>query len=321
MEFLDMATLQEEGLKPIKWLVRGWWPGGDYGVIAGEPKAQKSWAALDMAVSVASGTPWLGIVPVDDPGPVLIFYGEGGKPVLYRRLRALCEERQLDLTHLPIIAVPRAPHLSNLEDLDEMEAQIQEMQPRLVVIDPLYLAAKGANTASVTEMGGLLEVVQLMCQDVGSSLVIVAHFNRNKDASGAARISGAGPWEWARVIITATIKRKESEDHKTVVTTRLDALLGNGADRDVTVKRSVWSDDAHDLNALLNVRTEREGDVSTGDRVLDMLVTPRTARAVRQALSEPRPSLDAVRKTLERARAQGLVRSDKHGREVLWSLV
>lgn len=61
-----------------RYMLRGLWPEGTYGVLAAEPKAQKTWAAVDMAVSVASGTPWLGHVPVDAPGPVLFFYGESG---------------------------------------------------------------------------------------------------------------------------------------------------------------------------------------------------------------------------------------------------
>jgi len=47
-------------------------------MLAAEFKAGKTWAITDLAVSVASGTPWLGIFPVDAPGPVLLFAGEGG---------------------------------------------------------------------------------------------------------------------------------------------------------------------------------------------------------------------------------------------------
>jgi putative DNA primase/helicase len=80
-EFLTVRELAEKvaAAGPRRWLVRGIFPGGDYGIHAAEMKAQKTWNGVDLAVSVASETPWLGHVPVDDPGPVLIFVGEGGE--------------------------------------------------------------------------------------------------------------------------------------------------------------------------------------------------------------------------------------------------
>jgi AAA domain len=38
-----------------RWLIRGIWPDGDYGVRAAEMKAGKTWDTLDLGVSVASG--------------------------------------------------------------------------------------------------------------------------------------------------------------------------------------------------------------------------------------------------------------------------
>ena len=68
---------------------------GDYGMFAAEFKAGKTWAMTDLAVSVASGTPWLGIFEVERPGPVLLFAGEGGARKIARRFRAVCESRGL----------------------------------------------------------------------------------------------------------------------------------------------------------------------------------------------------------------------------------
>jgi AAA domain len=54
---------------------------GDYGMLAMEFKGGKTWLMTDLAVSVASGTPWLGVFDVETPGPVLLFAGEGGPPL------------------------------------------------------------------------------------------------------------------------------------------------------------------------------------------------------------------------------------------------
>jgi hypothetical protein len=42
-----------------RWLIQGLWPADAYGVLAAQEKAGKTWAALDLAVSVACGQPWL----------------------------------------------------------------------------------------------------------------------------------------------------------------------------------------------------------------------------------------------------------------------
>ena len=47
----------------------------------------KTWAALDLAVSVATGRPWLDHFACPSPGPVLVFLGEGGERATVRSHR------------------------------------------------------------------------------------------------------------------------------------------------------------------------------------------------------------------------------------------
>src|ERR1700724_3185163 len=60
------------------WLVQGLWSDQAVGILGGEPKCCKSFLALDLAVSVASGTHCLRQFPVHRTGPVA--------PVSRRRL-------------------------------------------------------------------------------------------------------------------------------------------------------------------------------------------------------------------------------------------
>jgi hypothetical protein len=98
LEFYDVSKLVEivDAAGPPRYLLRPVWAEGDYGVLGAIDKAGKTWMAADAAVSVASGTPWLGLFPVEAEGPVLFFVGEGGMRKLVRRLRAVCESRQLE---------------------------------------------------------------------------------------------------------------------------------------------------------------------------------------------------------------------------------
>src|SRR5882757_7857943 len=68
---------------------------GDYGVMSAEDKAWKTWGGLDAAVSAASGLPWMGKFPCHCPGTVLVFYGEGGRRKVVRRIRAIAMSKGL----------------------------------------------------------------------------------------------------------------------------------------------------------------------------------------------------------------------------------
>ncbi len=180
LEFTSLADLcaRVDTAGPRRWLIRGIWPGGAYGVHAAEMKAQKTWNALDLAVSGASGTPWLGTYPIEDTGPVVIFAGEGGEASIVRRLRAICASRDLKAENLPITICTRAPHLGDAGHMLAFQTHLEAVRPRLVILDPLYLSLGGADGKDLCAMGRLLERPQILCDQLGTSLIVVTHFNR-----------------------------------------------------------------------------------------------------------------------------------------------
>ena len=68
--------------KEQAWLIESMWAYAAVGIIGGPPKCCKSWLGLDMALSVASGTPCLGQFPIQRPGPALIFLAEDALPAV-----------------------------------------------------------------------------------------------------------------------------------------------------------------------------------------------------------------------------------------------
>jgi hypothetical protein len=259
LEFVPIAQLcaEVDAAGPRTFLLRRLWPAGDYGVHAAEMKAQKTWNTADLAVSVASGTDWLGAIGVDTAGPVIMLAGEGGKGSVVRRLRAVCEHRGLKLETLPITVCTRAPRLSRSEHLYLVEQAVREFEPCLVTLDPLYLSAGGANGASLYEMGTVLGKVQQICEP--AALWVVTHFNR-REGSGALRITGAGPAEWGRVLVSATVLSRHTDiaAGKTTVLTRLDVIGGEVPDQSLRVLRVIWADDPDDLDSPLHYQVTVE---------------------------------------------------------------
>lgn len=275
LQFLTIKELRArvDAAGPRKFLLRGFWPSSDYGVHAGDAKAQKSWNTVDAMVSIASGTPWLDVVPVDLTGPVLWFAGEGGEADLLRRIDAVCAARGLVADDLPITVCARVPHLSDAAHLGLMAEQLDHIRPVMTGLDPLYLAARGAKGSDLYAMGGMLEAAQHLCQAAAAGLWVVHHQNR-KEGRGAARISGAGPAEWGRVLISAHVvsRRIDPDTRETTVITELDAIGGSIPGGRLRVIRRVRAEDPDDLSSTLYYEVEaseaEDGDESDGQERL-----------------------------------------------------
>ncbi len=248
-----------DAMGPRRYLVRGLWPHGAYGIHGAEPKAGKTWNALDLAVAVASGKRFLGHFEVDTTGPVLVFAGEGGAGSVVRRLRAVCEAADVVLEQLPIVVCTRAPHLSDVVHLAEMQAAMERITPVLVVLDPLYLSARGVKPGDLTGMGELLERPQRLCEAAGASLVVWwTHYNRDRGQKGASRFTGAGPAEWGRVLLSADAlsRRTDLATSATTVVTELAVIGGEVPDLTFRLRRTVVADDPDDLDSPLHYSVE-----------------------------------------------------------------
>ena len=89
--------LSEITSKPLprpRWLVNNIWTVGGCGFISGAPKSYKSWMALDLAVSVATGSPFLGITEYTcSPTPVLYLQEEDDIRLVMQRMAMVLEGR------------------------------------------------------------------------------------------------------------------------------------------------------------------------------------------------------------------------------------
>src|SRR5271167_1220350 len=88
-----------------RWLVEQLWCANAVGVIGGAPKCAKTWLGLDMALSVATGTPCLGKYAVSEPGPVLVYLAEDALLVVRERIEGMARHRGLDLDQVAIYAI------------------------------------------------------------------------------------------------------------------------------------------------------------------------------------------------------------------------
>lgn len=97
-ELPTLASLTDVTIPRPHWLVRNVWTVGSCGFIAGQPKSYKSWFGLDLAISVATGTPFLNDVQFSTGKPRNVIYlqEEDSLPLVLHRAGQVVEEKLPD---------------------------------------------------------------------------------------------------------------------------------------------------------------------------------------------------------------------------------
>ena len=205
-------------------------------------------------------------------------------------------------------------------------AEIERNRPVLVIIDPLYLAARGARGSDLYEMGANLEGIQVICQRAGSALIIAHHWNKTGEGKGAKRMSGAGPDAWGRVLISASVvsRHTDRETGASSVVLDIDFQGDEIAETTTRIRRKVWADDPDDLSSAMHYEVEiMEAGAGSDDpehtgmrpstvRVLSVVESSDewwTVRTIGDAMAEETARLPLKARTIQEALKQ-LVSAD-----------
>lgn len=168
----------------IDWMVYGLLESGVVAELWGPSGSYKTFFALDVAVSVASGEDWHGH-KVQRQGPVLFIPGEGQRGIK-RRLKVLCQERGLGRdTKIRIAKRPVA--LAQLEQANWLRDEIAkfDVPPVLIVVDTLARNF-GGNENSAQDMGAFLDNVDMVCKEYDATGLIIHHCGHDgKHARGS----------------------------------------------------------------------------------------------------------------------------------------
>ncbi|MFH0810265.1 MAG: AAA family ATPase [Pseudomonadota bacterium] len=165
-----------------QWLLDKLWAYSAVGIVGGPPKSCKTWLALDMAVSLASGTPCLGLFPPRRPGRVLLYAAEDSQAILKQRLAAICNHRQLALADLEIFVIT-ADHLrlDLLSDQKSLTRTVENLKPDLLLLDPLVRLHR-INENDAGEVSGLLDYLRTLQRQCQVAITLVHHTRKNNSS-------------------------------------------------------------------------------------------------------------------------------------------
>lgn len=250
-----------EGSSELEWLVEGLWVAEGVGIVGGNPKAGKTWLALDLALSVASGTPALGVYAIPRAGPVLLFAAEDPPATVRARLEGMAASRDLPLESLPLhVILASSLRLDTLADQARLTAAVERFRPRLLVLDP-FVRLHRINENSAQEVSGVLAYLRDLQRRCHVAVLVVHH--ARKAGAGAAQaglsLRGSGDfYAWGDELLHMRRRRTSHElvvEHRSApspepvpIELRVEegrpahlgvVSTGAGADRGAALKESV----------------------------------------------------------------------------------
>jgi hypothetical protein len=171
-----------------RWLVTDLWSQEAVGIVGGEPKCCKSFLALDLAVAVASGRPCLRRFEVPHPGRVLMYAAEDALHVVRARLQGICAAAQCRLEDLDVQVITAPTLRLDLQaDRERLERTVEDLTPRLLILDPFVRLHRVDENAS-GEVAPLLAFLRELQRRHHLAVLVVHHA---KKSAGRARAGQA----------------------------------------------------------------------------------------------------------------------------------
>lgn len=264
--FVDRSGM--DSIAAPEWLIPDCLPTGAYALLVGASGTFKTFIALDIALSIATGVdfPWAGNWPaIGSSGPVLFSVGEG-RPEFRKRVVAW-EKRYWKGRHADglVLADPVPLIQEDLNPYIDGALAMSEKGYKLVVIDTVGRAMQGTNENAQEYASAFTKMVETMQRELGCAVLALHHTGHD-----AHRARGSSVFQ---------------ADADTV-------LLTERAGKEMTVALSMAKQkDAAEWDRPKLLAMERV-DVAIGGRKSDSLVAApakenaRAPESVRSAISE-----------------------------------
>lgn len=345
--FLSSADFASTAPKR-EWLVPGVLAASTHGLMFGPEKSFKTSLALDLAISGATGSPFLGEFAIPSAFKSIIISAESGPAVLSGDADTIARAKGSSLSELSdsIFWSTHRFDLSNPENIFPLHEAVWATGAKLLIIDPAYqiLGAAG-DSSDLSRMGERLSPLAELAAKRGCAVVLVHHALKGLDGDWKppklSDINGAGFGAWAAqwmmtkparprvgsrfslwfstgcrgaapVDRVVEINRGESGDEWLVSSSRVDDFLAN--------RREAQKERRHSKATEAKRRTI-DGHKARIIEVVEGLESPETKSAIR-AMSGVNPTY--FRAAWEELEAEGAVvpaSIEKNGRkENGWSV-
>ncbi|MGH9537143.1 MAG: AAA family ATPase [Terriglobales bacterium] len=204
----------------IDWLIDGLIEKGANGFFVAAPKGGKSWAAIDLALSLALGCDWLGF-HIPNPVRVALVSREDNPSLTAWRIRYLfagksCAAPGLIETNLYVNSRAQSPELmlDNYGQMAELLEALRQVRPRFVIFD-VFNVLHCADENDAQEMRRVLRQLSIIQAEIGCGIGVVHHYNKADQGSMTQRLRGSSAIAgWAEWLIGISMADEETKTRR-----------------------------------------------------------------------------------------------------------
>lgn len=176
-----------KNLPPPKWLVKNMFQQGSFNVIYGQPASGKTFVALDIGLSVATGTPFLDHAITQ--GSVIYLAGEGHSG-LNSRVSAWEVEHGMQVETISFIG--DCPNFQDRAEIAQLIKQLEPYQPTLIIVDTLARHMVGGDENSAKDMGQVIQAADALRQAFDCAVLVIHHTGKKENSErGSSALRGA----------------------------------------------------------------------------------------------------------------------------------
>lgn len=249
--FTSPAMILPLGSGGVEWILPGIIHRGAKGLFVAQPKAGKTMVALDLAVALSSGQPWLGVAPLRQYR-VAVVSREDGPSMTQHRLQQFARGRGLDFREMPCLFVNTFAQRANFAidndaDLEQLVAALKAEQIEFCIVDVLN-KVNSADENSNTEMTKVMARFDRVRMETGADVAVIHHDSKGsapggKKPRGASSIDSWWDWKISINVDAQDDSRKEvffgskaGSPHPSLMV-QFQSILGGDSSRIVTVAR------------------------------------------------------------------------------------
>lgn len=222
-KFFSLSQMMTHNTDPMpKQVIEGVLHKGSKMIISGSSKAGKTLSLLHLGLAAANGSTWLGHRTATSKVIYLDF--ELKKRIAARRIAEMVNANpDYDPRNQNFLYCSLRGQSRTLEDLVHHIEDLENHRPDLVIVDPFYKLATGADENDAGAIGEIVNRMEKFSERLDCSFVYAHHFSKgNKsDTDHIDRASGSGVFARDPDAIL-TLTPHEEEDHLVLEATLRD---------------------------------------------------------------------------------------------------
>lgn len=218
--FCDASNLLNGEMPPLpRVIVHHLLHQGSKMILGGTSKSNKTWALMDLALSVCSGEDWWGFHT--NKSKVCYVNLELQEGFFVHRLKSICEHKGVYPEEGQFKILNLRGHAESIEDLRRRFVLfLRAGYFGMVILDPVYKVLGGRDENKAGDIATLLNEIERIAVETGAAIVFAAHYSKGDQwmKDSIDRIGGSGVFARDPDSVL-TMTQHESLDCFTVETT------------------------------------------------------------------------------------------------------